>query len=182
MRCFPRRYVCLSIRLVLPSVVADYHGELQMAVRLDVSGLVLLQYLWYHGGRIEKIRSLTLLLSRQLMEHEKATQQLLVPSCKLAAWSIYGTVTSSHQQPQQAERLQFAAIMHVLLALSHMCWVLNDARGVKSLWNELRSCTYFYSGAAVDVHRYTRRGEKKKNHVDMLEPECATHHLLQAWK
>lgn len=48
--------------------------------------------------------------------------------------------------------------MHVLLALAQMCWVLNDAGGVKSLWNELRSCTYLCSLAAVDVYRYKRRG------------------------
>lgn len=47
---------------------------------------------------------------------------------------------------------------HVLRALTQMCWALNDAVGVKSLWNEIRSCTYFYGLAAVDVYRYTQRG------------------------
>lgn len=40
------------------------------------------------------------------MECEKAGQQLPVPSCTLAAWSLYGTRASAHKQ-QQAEPVDF---------------------------------------------------------------------------
>lgn len=84
----------------------------------------------------------------------KQASKLSFLSCKLEAWSLCGTVASSHNKLSRCSLESIMQAWHVLLALNQMCWVLNDAVGVKSLRNELRSCTYRYSLAAVDVYSY----------------------------